>query len=1295
MKIRVFGLIIVAIMVLAILPAVAAAAPQVFIATDSESYKAGDTIEVSLAGNNEGEGMSVDVYIGLLTPDGELWTVGGIVWWSEAINPWIEGIYVPAGFTMNQKPFFSFDLPSGMPPISDPGGYSFAAVLTEPGTFNWACEASFAPFTVFSVAGVDYYVNAARGENYEWYDGSPDLPWKTITHALNSIMVSPASPATIHVAGGVYSASTNGETFPLNMKSWVSLVGDGPDVTVLDAQGASTSVIYCFEADDSIIEAFTITGGDAHWGGGIYCEGGSTTIKRNTITGNSASSGGGIYCDGGWATISDNIISGNYAYGGHGGGGIYCSYGYPTVQNNRIEGNRAYCDGGGINCEFTSWAQILGNTIRNNSASDGGGVGSYLAGMSISGNSITDNLSSWGGGIFCWSDWEVWILDNTISGNWAESGGGGIASWWMSPCVMNNQIVGNWSRRDGGGICCDFAETVSNNTIAENTAEADGGGIWCEYVIMFNNNTISGNVAGGLGGGIYSPDYGGSHITDSIIWNNGDDLENCTATYCCVRDPDEGQGNIHADPLFVSGPFGDYYLNAQSPCIDAGSRPAAEAGLSRMTTQADGTPDAWTVDMGVHYRIPTSQRPVVHIDSISPTRATQGVDTVEFIGHGTDDGGITGYEWRSNLDGPLSHEQAFIVLHAAHLTLGTHTISLLAWDDEHQRSERAFAELTILPSPFEAVYVDAQLGDDSTGSEISPFRTIAHALGCVHGAQEKPVTVNVAAGTYSTSLTGECFPLNMKNWVSLVGEGADTTRLDAEGGAYHVITCQSVDGLFIAGFTIMGGNADGFKQDDGHGGAIFCDNSSPTIRDNMIQDNSAELGAGIYCFDGSPMIHDNAIMGNSGGGICCYDSSSTIHDNTIIGNWGGGIRCYDGSALIQRNSIMDNWDDGGISCLGGSPRILENTIENNSGNSGGGIYCYDSSPTIRDNAIFHNSADWQGGGIFCTGRESSPTIQDNTITDNSADYGGGISCYMCSPTILDNTITNNMADTDGGGISCDRSSPTISNNTITGNSASHGGGISCQYEASPTIQCNRIADNSAECGNGGGISCDRSSPTISNNTITGNSASHGGGISSLGQYWLDSSPAIQGNTIAGNAANVGGGIHSLRSSPTISNNVISGNSVVGHGGGIFSNESRSIIQGNTILDNSADYGGGGGICCDTSSPTITDCIIWNNGDDLYGCNVTFCCVQNPDEGEGNIHADPLFVPGPFGDYYLHPDSPCIDAGSRSAAEAGLSRMTTQTDATPDAGTVDMGAHYPIPLDLDENRATKLNGRSRT
>jgi hypothetical protein len=79
----------------------------------------------------------------------------------------------------------------------------------------------------------------------------------------------------------------------------------------------------------------------------------------------------------------------------------------------------------------------------------------------------------------------------------------------------------------------------------------------------------------------------------------------------------------------------------------------------------------------------------------------------------------------------------------------------------------------------------------------------------------------------------------------------------------------------------------------------------------------------------------------------------------------------------------------------------------------------------------------------------------------------------------------------------------------------------------------------------------------------------------------------------------------------------------------------------------------------------------------------------------NIDADPKFVLGPLGNYYLSQtaagqpqNSPCVDAGSDTAANLGLDALTTRTDAVPDAGTVDIGYHAPpataLPGDVDGN-----------
>ncbi len=221
---------------------------------------------------------------------------------------------------------------------------------------------------------------------------------------------------------------------------------------------------------------------------------------------------------------------------------------------------------------------------------------------------------------------------------------------------------------------------------------------------------------------------------------------------------------------------------------------------------------------------------------------------------------------------------------------------------------------------------------------------------------------------------------------------------------------------------------------------------------------------------------------------------------------------------------------------------------------------------------------------------------------------------------------------------------------------------------------------------GGAIECEEASPTIDNCIIINNTAAYGGAIDCF--Y---ASPVITNCIIAGNASNYDGGAIecSSESSPAIRNCLIL-NSMTGGYGAIdcFDDSSPAIINC-TIVGNNGDATLGGIYATDISIPTIQNCILWNNGDDIYGAtDVNYSCIQDGDVGTGhNISTDPMFRKGPYpsyGNYYLSQtaagqlaDSDCNDAGSDTAdAIFGLDPFTTRTDNVPDSGTVDMGFHYP-------------------
>lgn len=1254
--------------------------------------------------------------------------------------------------------------------------------------------------------------------------------------------------------------------------------GNGSVVTFDGAEGVSCG-----------LSGFTITNGLAEDGGGINCNRCSPAIADCIINGNSADNGGGIYLLYSDAEILRCRILGNT------GGGIELGASSPTISECAISDNVLTAEshngsGGGVMTTSHSAGIVENCTISHNTAGIGAGVScEWWSETVISECLISENI---GGGVYtCFASpliTKCLIENNTGSGFY--TGGLGPEST-MTDC----QIRGN-SAEEGGGLYITCGD-VRNCEITGNSAIERGGGVYCWYFAdVLSNCTISGNSARREGGGIYSGSYSSPVVSDCIVWANSPEGifiqsgGSMSVEYSCVEGGFEGGGNIDSDPLFASGSDGDYYLSSvaagqesSSPCIDAGNGSAFTRGLEGLTTRTDERPDAGVADMGYHY--PTRLRTTcslnedafavgellqasvavanlgaevtadVYVTIVAPDGSTFSLRTGGFaVGVWPwfcdlvlPSGFSAGPEVIFELSIPFGSVPGSYIYRVLLSTAGTGSVDVLS---------SGSCLFRVYAPPGSDYYVDSCSGNDTNqGSEVSPWRTITHAIASVESSEERPATIHVAAGTYSDSANGETFPLNMKSWVSLCGEDRETTVLDAEGGASHVIYCGEEHDSSIEGFTITGGCAQG-DWDDDKGGGVLCEGGSLAILNNKIAGNKACFGGGIACdIDGSLEIEGNYIGSNSasgyGGGIAVsWGRSASIRNNEISGNrcWSDGAGVYVGSAdsaiiagntiegnsggygggihccsdtIVEGNTVVSNqacWG-GGLMVYGTYPQIRGNTLlENVASNMGGGMYIAASAATIENNVVSKNTARSHGGGIYCdygssvilgntisdnrvedgngTGgglclcdKGSSP-VQGNLITgnvawtgggvymccvsrvlelnqilDNWAVHGGAISCAIGTPTIRENEIRKNSACVAGGGIDCQDCTVMIEGNTVEQNWAGEsGGGIRCETSGykSPSIVGNWINENGS--GDvGGGVCCLSSSVLIQDNTIRDNSAyTDGGGICYQGESFFSGMyderfPLVLYNIVADNYARLcGGGLLVDDSTCTVECNIFDSNSS-DYGGGIYFRESsEAVLKSNQISHNDADYGGGG-VLCTSSSPVILgnliwgnssesgggvecrsdsnpeivnnviwanfsetgggiylywdctpavyndtivfneatigaggvqsqtrdslplfDCIVWGNGDDLSNCVPTYCCVEDEDEGEANIHADPVFVTGPLGDFYLDPTSPCIDAGSRSAVDAGLSDRTTQTDGTPDSGTADMGFHYPIP-----------------
>ena len=348
-------------------------------------------------------------------------------------------------------------------------------------------------------------------------------------------------------------------------------------------------------------------------------------------------------------------------------------------------------------------------------------------------------------------------------------------------------------------------------------------------------------------------------------------------------------------------------------------------------------------------------------------------------------------------------------------------------------------------------------------------------------------TIIVCTGTYTGQGNRD---------IDFIGKAITVRSINPEDPcivAATVIDCNGSGADPHRGFNFVSGENElsvlkGLTITNGYfskGSAIYCYQSSPVIANCVITNNrvlasapfpSFPDGSSIDCENSSPVITDCVVVGNiseSGdGGIGCYGPGNPIITNCIISeNTGTGIVSIDDYLRSRRsrrsdavsqvtNCIITNNTGSGLA--GNFSEISNCTITGNEiggGIIGGGIFspsenCVVSNCIISDNDFF---------GIMCS-YDGNTVIVDSVITGND----WGIYFYFNgSNSVVENCLIsgNSTKETfwhgsgNGGGISCVRSSPVITNCTITGNRAEVLGGGICAYDNSHPTLINCILSN--------------------------------------------------------------------------------------------------------------------------------------------------------------------------------------------------------------------------------------------
>jgi len=332
----------------------------------------------------------------------------------------------------------------------------------------------------------------------------------------------------------------------------------------------------------------------------------------------------------------------------------------------------------------------------------------------------------------------------------------------------------------------------------------------------------------------------------------------------------------------------------------------------------------------------------------------------------------------------------------------------------------------------------------------------------------------------------------------------------------------------------------------------------------------------------------------------------------------------------------------------GSHGIIDNSVISIKGSSlelSGGIECYSSNVQFTNNIV--RNAYY---GIHCM--SSSPEISGNTfIICNYGVFLHAAAGRYSSPEITDNTFIGC-----GSPILCEtRSYPVVSGNVFEENT--YDGLVHSaimQDTIWPAYDCPQYlrgdlavpADRTLWIAPGAII---RFAQPGADLFVSGNLYADGATIEfavppeprTFLTFASTSSGSVRNCRIVGKSPNgmPTGGIKCLSSGVSFTGNVISDTYY-----GIFCGPSKTpLIANNTIVG--CEFG----VYAPDAAPKVTNCIFWNNGDDLVGCNGTFLDTMDGDAGTGNICLDPLFRNPAAGDFRLEPGSPCIDSGTSESA----------------------------------------------
>ena len=343
--------------------------------------------------------------------------------------------------------------------------------------------------------------------NVMYVDNGGGGSFLTIQQGIDA---APCDGDEVVVGDGLYTGTQN-KNLDFGGKNVKLRSVSGPGGVIIDCQNVGRGVyLHSGEDTTAVIEGFTIAAGNPSgtftYGGGIYCNGASVTVRNCVLTANHADYGGGMAWIDGSAVLEDVHVINNTAE--QFGGGLYCT------------------------------RDSLGGRLD-------------LV-------NVMDNVAGYsGGGIYDVTS-ELLVLDSVFHGNVADFGGA-MYIGRSAPDIRRSHFQHNSALR-GGAMFIPYESTckISRSTIVNNiNTQAGWGAVQSNDSEPLIYQTIIAYNDGGLGVACLGPKY--PTIYHSLSYANADGDSLCGTHH----------DNLFRDPWFCDEPVEDYTLHDDSPCLPA------------------------------------------------------------------------------------------------------------------------------------------------------------------------------------------------------------------------------------------------------------------------------------------------------------------------------------------------------------------------------------------------------------------------------------------------------------------------------------------------------------------------------------------------------------------------------------------------------------------------------------------------------------------------------------------------------------------------------------------------------